>query len=199
MVDKKQDPDIEIDVTNEENSDTEELELEEIEGRKDDKIKQLRHKLEAAEEEKRQSQDELQRAKADFLNAKRRIEEERSNDRLRNQKQHIEELLPLCDSFHMAISNKEAWEKADKSWRVGIEGIYAQLMRILKDAGVEVIDPTGEPFDPTKHEAVGTEPVNDKKLEDTVVSVLQYGYEITLDGKTELIRPARVTTASYTN
>src|SRR5690606_18894440 len=119
---------------------------------------------------KRQLRDELQRARADFLNAKRRIEEERAHDRLRSKKQHIEELLPLCDSFHMAMNDKETWEKADKAWRTGIEGIYALLLRILKEAGVQVIDPLGEAFDPNKHEAVGTEVVNDKKMEDTVVS-----------------------------
>jgi molecular chaperone GrpE len=98
----------------------------------------------------------------------------------------------------MAMSDTEAWEKADSSWRKGIEGIHAQLQNILKDAGVSALNPVGEPFDPNKHEAVGTEEVTDKKLDDTVVSVMQNGYEITLDGKTEIIRPARVTTGAYT-
>ena len=94
----------------------------------------------------------------------------------------------------MAMNNTEVWEKADKSWRVGVEGINMQLMNILNSYGVKAVDPTGDAFDPQKHEAVGTEEVTDKKLVDKVVSVIQRGYEMTQDGETHLIRPARVTT-----
>jgi molecular chaperone GrpE (heat shock protein) len=67
-------------------------------------------------------------------------------------------------------------------------------MRLLTDYGVAVIDPVGKPFDPYRDEAVGTEEVDDKKQADTVVSVLQLGYEMNVDGTTEVIRHARVTT-----
>ena len=186
--------DVDVDVTRDEDTVTDEVELEDIENRGEDKIKKLRDKLKTAEEDKKKAMDELQLAKADFLNARKRLEEDRVRDRVRARKQHIEDLLPLCDSFQIAMSDSEAWEKADTSWRKGIEGIHAQLMNILKEVGVSAINPIGESFDPTKHEAVGTEVVTDKKLDDTVVSVMQNGYEITHDGKTEIIRPARVTT-----
>jgi molecular chaperone GrpE len=197
MVNNDDKTDVDVDVEMENEAHTEDIELEDIENHGDDKIKKLRDKLKTAEEEKKKAQDELQLARADFLNARKRLEEERARDRVRNKKQHIEDLLPLCDSFQMAMSDTEAWEKADSSWRKGIEGIYAQLQNILKDAGVTIINPVGEQFDPNQHEAVGTEEVTDKKLDDTVVSVMQNGYEITHDGKTEIIRPARVTTGSY--
>ena len=199
MGDKKDEKDVDFDVEHGENNHTEDIELEDIEDRATDKIKQLRKKLETALEEKQKLQDELQRAKADFLNARRRLEEERVRDRVRNKKHFVEDLLPLCDSFQMAMNNTEAWEKADVSWRKGGEGINAQLQNILKEYGVSAINPAGEAFDPNRHEAVGTETVTDKKLDDTVVSVMQSGYEITLDGNTEIIRPARVTTGQYEN
>ncbi|MAQ59363.1 nucleotide exchange factor GrpE [bacterium] len=199
MGDKKDEKDVDFDVEHGENNHTEDIELEDIEDRATDKIKQLRKKLETALEEKQKLQDELQRAKADFLNARRRLEEERVRDRVRNKKHFVEDLLPLCDSFQMAMNNTEAWEKADVSWRKGVEGINAQLQNILKEYGVSAINPAGEAFDPNRHEAVGTETVTDKKLDDTVVSVMQSGYEITLDGNTEIIRPARVTTGQYEN
>lgn len=197
MGDKNDEKDVEFDVENGSENHTEDIELEDIEDRAADKIKQLRTKLNTALEEKQQLQNELQRSKADFLNARKRLEEDRLRDRVRTKKQHVEELLPLCDSFQMAMSDEEAWEKADASWRKGIEGIHAQLQNLLKSYGVKALNPVGEAFDPNKHEAVGTEEVTDKKLDDTVVSVIQNGYEITHDETTEIIRPARVTTGVY--
>ena len=105
----------------------------------------------------------------------------------------MEALLPLADSFHMAMANKAVWEQADENWRKGIEGINSQLLQILKDNGVVPVDPSGEAFDPARHEAIGTTEVEDNEI-DKVVMVMQQGYEMTLGDKTELIRPARVTT-----
>lgn len=185
--------DIEVETTNEDTG-FEETELVAEEEQSKDKMKKLRDKIARLEDEKQQAQDELQRAKADFLNARKRLEDERQNDRLRSRKQHIEELLPLCDSFQMAMNDQAAWEKADKAWRKGVEGIHTQLMSILSSYNVKAIDPIGEAFDPHKHEAIGTEEVDDKKLQDTVVSVVQRGYELDNNGNSEIIRPARVTT-----
>lgn len=189
--------DIDVDVTNDENTDNDATELVDEEARSADKIKQQRQKIAALEQDKQALQDELQRNRADFLNAKRRLEEERARDRIRFQKEHVERLLPLCDSFQMAMQDTEAWEKTDSSWRKGVEGIHTQLQQILQSYGVQALDPVGDTFDPVRHEAVGTEPVTDEREHDTVISVLQRGYEMTLpDGTTELIRPARVTTGT---
>jgi molecular chaperone GrpE len=197
MVNEKNDDyDMEIDVTNEDNGEDIELLDEELSGA--DKIKTLRKKLSVCEADKKTILDDAQRSKADFLNARKRLEEDRINDRLRAKKQHIEELLPLCDSFEMAMSNKEAWEKADKAWRSGVEGIYSQLQRLLESYGVTIQNPLGESFSPHKHEALGTEAVSDSTAHDTVVRVIQSGYEITHGDKTDIIRPARVITGTYT-
>ncbi|MEK7638864.1 MAG: nucleotide exchange factor GrpE [Patescibacteria group bacterium] len=169
------------------------LEIIDEEAREADKIKTLRHKLTETEAEKRTLQDDLQRAKADFLNARKRLDEERSLDKIRHRKQHIEELLPLCDSFEMAMRDEEAWERADKAWRAGIEGIHNQLKQLLGSYGVKIIHPLHEPFDPYRHEAIGTEAVTDKALDHTVTKVVQQGYEIAVGDRVEVIRPARVT------
>ncbi|MCA9353986.1 MAG: nucleotide exchange factor GrpE [Candidatus Kaiserbacteria bacterium] len=190
-----EDTDIEVETTNEETG-FEETELAEEEEQGKDKIKKLKTKIAQLEDDKKQLQDDLQRAKAEFLNVRKRLEEERTRDRVRARMQHVEEMLPLCDSFQMAMNDKAAWEKADEAWRKGVEGIHMQLMGILSAYGVKAVDPTGEHFDPNRHEAIGTEKVDDTKLQDTVVSVVQRGYEMTQDGKTELIRPARVTTGT---
>jgi molecular chaperone GrpE len=183
--------DIEADVTNEAAPDPE---LSDIEDSAATKIQEQRKKITRLEAEKQTLQDDLQRAKADFLNARKRLEEERQRDRTRIMKEHATALLPLCDSFQMAMHNTETWEKADAAWRKGVEGIYTQLLRLLGEYGVRQFDPTDEPFDPHRHEAIGTVLVSDDTKQDTVVNAVQLGYEITVDGNTEVLRPARVTT-----
>jgi molecular chaperone GrpE len=72
-------------------------------------------------------------------------------------------------------------EKADKNWRIGVEYIYSQLKKILADHGLKELNPINEKYDPTNHEAISYEPVNDSKMEHSVIQVIQKGY--TLNGK----------------
>jgi len=174
-------------------TDTTEPDLEEIEDAEENKLKKLRDKLKQAEVDRRAALEELATVKADFLNARKRLEEDSKRMVERKTIRHMEALLPLADSFHMAMANPEVWEKADQNWRKGVEGINLQLLQILKDNGATPVDPTGEVFDPARHEAIGTTPTSADKV-DTVVIVMQQGYEMTMGDKTELIRPARVTT-----
>ena len=187
----------EFEVTDEGHHEGEDVELVDEEATGANKMKQLRQKLQKCDEEKRQVMESAAREKADFLNARRRLESERRLDKVRYTKKHIEALLPLADSFEIARSNKEAWEKADESWRKGIEGINTQLLRLIESYGVTVIDPIGQDFDPYRHEAIGMTPVTDKTLDHKVINVLQRGYEIKVDDTMEVIRPARVTTGVY--
>jgi molecular chaperone GrpE len=199
MVNSHNDDELQVEVTNDEEIGIDDPEIEDVEVNEAQKIKQMRQKLAACDEEKRHIMEQAARERADFLNARKRLEAERAQDKVRYTKKHIEALLPLCDSFYMAMSDKEAWEKADVSWRKGIEGISTQLQKLIESYGVTVIDPLHETFDPHRHEAIGTTHVTDKKLQDKVVAVMQRGYEIQVDDKMEVIRPARVTTGEYTD
>lgn len=192
----KENNEVDIDITNEDTV-IDDVELEEVEEKEADKTKKLRTKLKECEEQKKAIMDDLQRAKAEFLNAKKRLEDEKIQDRLRTKLRHVEELLPLCDSFQMAMSDKDAWEKADKAWRTGVEGIHMQLQQILSSYNVSVIKVDGETFDPHRHEAVGTEKVDSAEKQDIVLSVVQQGYEMKNEDTTEIIRPARVTTGNF--
>ncbi|MDP1625033.1 MAG: nucleotide exchange factor GrpE [bacterium] len=129
-----------------------------------------------------------QRAKADAVNASKRMAEDMKTFRAMATEGLIEELLPVLQSFEMAFANKEAWEKADKNWRTGIEHIHAQLKGVLAANGLAEIDPISKPFDPNLHEAVEYEKVKDVKQENMVVKVIEKGYS--LGGK--LVRPAKV-------
>lgn len=199
MVNKKINDEFQDDfeVTNE-IPENEEVDLEKIEELETESIASVKKKLKAVEEEKRNLQDELQRAKADFLNAKRRLEEERRREYGRTVVGLVEELLPVCDSFHLAMSDKKTWDLADENWRKGIEGIYAQLQNLLNTYNVKEINPAGESFDPNNHEAITSVTVDKKEMHDKVVNVIQLGYQIIQkDGNIDLVRPARVAIGNY--
>ena len=140
-------------------------------------IKKLREKLKKSEEEKKEYLDKWQRGTAEFLNARKRDEESKKEFLKFANENLIVELIQVLDSFNMAFSNKEAWEKVDKNWRTGVEYISNQLKKILEDAGLKEIDPIGKPFDPMRDEAI-----EDGKASDLVTTVVQKGYE--LNGKT---------------
>ncbi|SRR6056297_459070 len=179
---------------NDAHTDAVELEMEEFESTDEEgtaetlhkKLKDLRTKLTAAEAAKRESLEELQRTKADFLNSKKRLEEQQQAAVKRSEDAFVSALLPLADSFYMAMKDEAAWNAIDESWRKGVEGIHQQLKRILDGYNVEPIDPAGEPFDPHRHEAVAT--TEDDGESETVLEVVQVGYERAGD----VLRPAKV-------
>lgn len=159
-----------------------ELEAGEEEASYRTKLHNLKKKLDACTEEKRKSLEDLSRARADFLNSKKRNEEQLVRDRERITERHIEDLLPLADSFEMAMKDT-AWESADPKWRTGIESIHTQLMNIFKANNVEVIDPIGAEFNPHEHEAL-----TDSGNGSMVSIVIQRGYKV----GDRLIRAAKV-------
>lgn len=186
--------DVELDVE----ANVEERELEDIEENSEAKIKKLRKQLQESEKEKLQYLEDLQRAKAEFLNAKKRLEDERIADKERAVTKQIEKLLPMCDSFQMAMANKEAWDAIDTTWRRGVESIYTQLQSILTSYGVVEVNPIGMEFNPKEHEAMTSVSVTDKEQNNKINSVIQNGFIRTVGEKSELIRPARVIVGEYT-
>jgi molecular chaperone GrpE len=190
----------ELEITNDtDTTETNDPELYEIENEEDNKLKTLKTKLKESEEKNRDLLEELQRSKADFLNGKRRLEEERIRDKARMTISHVEKLLPMCDSFYLAMLDRETWAKADEKWRKGVEGIHTQLTSVLASYKVTSFDPVGTQFDHNRHEALVQVPVTNEAENNQVISVIQLGYEIEVDGKKELIRPARVTVGEYTS
>jgi molecular chaperone GrpE len=177
--------------------DISETELVDDEATAEQKLKTLRKKLEEANDKNRELGEEVQRTKADFLNARKRLEEERLTDRKRMVVNHAEKLLPLADSFYLAMLDKATWEKGDEKWRKGIEGINNQLQSILRGYGIQSFDPTGQTFDPARHEALTMITVHDEAEHHKVLSVMQLGYEQTDGADTITIRPARVTVGEY--
>src|SRR4051812_48886618 len=96
-----------------------------------DKIKKLRDDLKACQTEKTDYLTNWQKERADFINYKKDDEARRKNILVMAREQFTEELLPVLDAYDMAFSNKETWEKVDKSWRMGVEYIHQQLLKVL--------------------------------------------------------------------
>jgi molecular chaperone GrpE len=152
------------------------------------KIKDLKDKIKELQKEKQEYLDGWQRARADYANLQKNTDEDRKRMRTLVEENFIEELLPTVDSFLMAMSNKESWEKVDPAWRTGVEYIYNQLMNTLESHNLKIFGEVGDTFDPLKHEGVSDEPTEDKKLDHKIAKVNQKGFTL----GDSILRPARV-------
>lgn len=127
-----------------------------------------------------------QRAQADLINYRRRVDQERDEMRLLARIDATSAILPVLDDFERALTAIPA-EERDKAWVQGILLIERNLRGVLERAGIERIDAQGLPFDPREHEAVMTEPSAEHE-EDYVTRVLRSGYRA--GGR--VVRPAQV-------
>ena len=141
-----------------------------------DKVKKIQKKLKECEKDRQDYLDGWQRARADAVNREKESISEREKAISRAQEEVFIELFPILDSFDMAFSNKEAWEKVDKDWRTGIEQIYSQITRTFEQAGISVIETEGE-FDPNIHEPVKVERVDEEKENGQILTTIQKGYQ----------------------
>lgn len=140
------------------------------------KIKKLKDELRAAKKERDEYLAGWQRAKADFINARKEDEARRAEVIKYANKELILDILSALDSFDMAFANKDAWEKVDKNWRIGVEYIYGQLLGVLEQNGLKQINPVGETFDPNIHTSVESVAVEKEEDEHKIQSVVQKGY-----------------------
>jgi molecular chaperone GrpE len=125
-----------------------------------------------------------QRLQADFENYRKRVLREQTALVERATEGLIEQLLPVLDSFELAVANLER-ETDVENLRKGVELVYAELLGVLERAGLEPIAALGEPFDPNVHEAVMQD---DGAGEPRVGGVLRTGWKL----KGRVLRPAMV-------
>jgi molecular chaperone GrpE len=130
--------------------------------------------------------DRMLRARAEFDNARRRAERERSEYLQFAAMDLVKEILPILDDFERALKV----ETADRNYAKGVELIYQRLFDTVKKMGLEPIDTEGKSFDPNVHQAV--ERVQTDEAEDqTILGEFQRGYNF----KGKLLRPAMVRVA----
>ena len=139
--------------------------------------------------------DTLQRERADLLATTQRLQADFENYRKRELRRQtdlverasdgiVEQLLPVLDSFELALANIGQDAESDRLTK-GIELVYAEFRGVLERAGLEPIVALGAAFDPNEHEAVMQD---DGDGEPRVGDVLRAGWKL----KGRVLRPAMV-------
>lgn len=141
-------------------------------------VKKLREKIKNLEEKNQEYLTGWQKERADSINLRKRLEEEKKEFAKFAKEDIATELMSVLDSFESAFKNKEAWEKVDKNWRQGMEYIHTQLINVLGNHGVSVINPLGEKFDPQRDEAVETVTVEKESEDGKIIEVVSIGYKL---------------------
>jgi molecular chaperone GrpE len=133
-----------------------------------------------------ESRDRQLRLAAEFDNYRKRVARERVEQNDRAQASLVTRLLDVLDD--MDRLSAEGGAASAESIREAVGLVDRKLRKELETAGVERIDPVGEPFDPSIHEAVSVVPPPRPDLDHTVSATFQTGYRF----KGALVRPARV-------
>ena len=157
-----------------------------------DLVKKLREDLKKCNAEKADYLAGWQRAKADFVNARREEDERRSDFAGFVEAKIINDFLPVLDSLEIATKDKN-WQTLDKTWQDGIKSLHGQFMDILRSYDIEEIKALGEKFDPAKHESVGEMETGDEKEDGMVVEEIRKGYKL----GNKIIRPTQVKINKY--
>jgi len=144
---------------------------------KKEEDKKISEELKKKQEELDQTTDLLKRVQADFENYQKRVEKEKEQFTQYASLGLVKELLPILDSFDLALKNSENED---------IKALYSQLFQVLSSKGLKKINALNEKFDPYLHEAVIQE--ESDKPDGTVTEELQAGYKF----KDKIIRPTKV-------
>ena len=141
-----------------------------------EEIQEINKKLKEAEEK-------ALRMQAELINYRRRKDEDTSRMLKYANEGIITDILMVVDNFERALSV----DSKDESLKQGINMIYTNLVNILTNYGVTEIKALGEVFNPSIHQAVSKDNINDKD-DNIILEVLQKGYML----KDKVIRPAMV-------
>lgn len=159
-------------------SDAQSTPLDFVEGANDEMAEALR--------EKEQFKRLAQRAQADLVNYRRRIESEQESLRLRIQQRIVLRFADVIDQLDAALSS-HTMDNTDASWLEGITAIQKNFVNALMVEGFERFTSVGESFDPRKHEALLSTATGEYEP-NTVVTDLRPGYM----RNDEVVRPAQV-------
>lgn len=142
-----------------------------------EKLAKLKEKIKKLEAEKAEYMNGWQRERADFVNFKKRAEDDKKEYIKFANESLLEEMLTVLESFDMAFMNKEQWNSVPQNWRVGVEYIHSQLVKILDDNGLKEFSPKeGDRFDPHLHVAEEVTTTDDKTKDGAVISLKKKGY-----------------------
>lgn len=152
-------------------------------------ISSLEQQLAAAKKEAQDNLEGRQRTLAEFQNYKRRVERETAEIGQKAAVDVLSKLLPIVDDFERGMENIPE-DIVGSAWLDGITLVQRKFQKLLDEYNIVVINPVGEPFDPSRHEAVGVEE-NTAIESGHVAAILQKGY---MYGE-KVLRPALVRVA----
>ena len=139
-----------------------------------------------------EQRDRYLRLAAEYDNHRRRTQKERAEAGGRAQAELVKHLIDALDDLarfaHVDPSTTDA-----PTVVAGVSMVEKKLLKGLASAGLQVVDPAGQPFDPSLHEAVSTEPAAGRDDDHLVARVYQPGYLFA----GQLLRPARVVVRQY--
>lgn len=153
---------------------------------KDSKESEAEDPIEAAKKEAAAWQDKYLRLHAEWDTYRRRMNEQREEEKARAAEKLVEGLIPVIDDFERSIDYAE--KNGEQGLLGGVQAVHTKMLEVLTKHGVETIDPKGEAFNALEALAVAT--VDDPSVPDeTVAEVYQKGYRM----GNKVIRSAMVT------
>ena len=137
-------------------------------------------RLEQLEKEHETLKSQYVRIAADFDNFRKRQSRDQDDLKVQLVSKSLSAILPIVDNFERARQQLKPENEEAQALHRSYQGLYKQLVDVLKQQGVAPMRVVGQTFDPNLHEAVLREPNNEYK-EDVIVEELQRGYN--LEGK----------------
>jgi molecular chaperone GrpE len=149
-------------------------------------LESLSAELEASRQRAADLQDQALRMAAEMQNLRRRTERDVENAHKYALEKFASDMLPVVDSLERGLQ-AAGTDESTQSVREGVELTLRMLVDVLRKHGLEAVEQTGVPFDPSRHEAMSMQP-STEHAPNTVMLVLQKGWM--LNGR--LVRPAMV-------
>ncbi|KGG31329.1 Heat shock protein GrpE [Prochlorococcus sp. MIT 0703] len=141
------------------------------------RLQQLEQEHSSLREEHETLRSQYMRIAADFDNFRKRQSRDQDDLRLQLICTTLSEILPVVDNFERARQQLEPQGEEAQALHRSYQGLYKQLVEVLKQLGVASMRVVGQAFDPTLHEAVSREP-SEEHPEDVVTEELQRGYHL---------------------
>ncbi len=141
------------------------------------KVPDTEARLQQLEKEHETLNSQYMRIAADFDNFRKRQTRDQDDLKIQLTCTTLSEILPVVDNFERARQQLNPESEEAKALHRSYQGLYKQLVEVLKNLGVSPMRVVDQPFDPSLHEAVMREP-SDEKAEDIVIEELQRGYHL---------------------
>lgn len=152
-----------------------------------ERLQELEQELAEARQKAEENWNQFLRARAELENSRRRAERELEQAHKFGLEKFASELLGVRDSLEMGLAAASDPQADVAKLREGTELTLRMLAQVMEKFGIVQIDPQGQKFDPSKHEAMAAQETADQEP-NTVLHVVQKGYAL----NDRLLRPAMV-------